>query len=190
MLSPDSKAIACLPSDRNSTHRPTQIPGTDSNLFLRHQFEIAMRRAPARPRLSGFDRALMVWMTRARPELLDLAQVVKPETILRWHRVGFTVTRMFPMPEAHAVSVAGSPPTSIISLTGATDRAGPLGAPIARPRALTPKCHYFCLIFSDGSFSSAGCSFSSCKGAVESGSSPSSSSSSAVALKSGEPGGG
>ena len=59
------------------------------NLFLRHQLGIAIRRAPTRPRLSGFDRVLMVWMTRASPELLELAQVVKPETILRWHRAGF-----------------------------------------------------------------------------------------------------
>ncbi len=59
------------------------------NFFLRHQLGIAIRRAPTRPRLSGFDRVLMVWMTRARPELLDLSQVVKPETILRWHRAGF-----------------------------------------------------------------------------------------------------
>jgi hypothetical protein len=28
-------------------------------------------------------------MTRLMPSLLDLAQVVQPETILRWHRAGF-----------------------------------------------------------------------------------------------------
>jgi hypothetical protein len=32
---------------------------------------------------------LLVWITRIWPNLLDLAQVVKPETILRWHRSGF-----------------------------------------------------------------------------------------------------
>jgi Integrase core domain len=59
------------------------------NLFLRHQLNIALRRAPPRPRLCGMDRALLVWMTRVCPELLNLAQVVTPETILRWHRAGF-----------------------------------------------------------------------------------------------------
>lgn len=59
------------------------------NLFLRHQLNIALRRAPPRLRLSGSDRALLVWMTRNWPNLLDLAQVVQPETILRWHRSGF-----------------------------------------------------------------------------------------------------
>ena len=59
------------------------------NLFLRHQLNIALRRAPPRLRLRGSDRALLVWVTWIWPNLLDLAQVVQPETILRWHRSGF-----------------------------------------------------------------------------------------------------
>ena len=59
------------------------------NLFLRHQLNIALRRAPSRLRLRGSDRALLVWMTRLWPGLLGAAQVVQPETILRWHRAGF-----------------------------------------------------------------------------------------------------
>jgi transposase InsO family protein len=59
------------------------------NLFLRHQLSIALRRAPPRLRLRGIDRALLVWMTRLLPSLLDAAKVVQPETILRWHRAGF-----------------------------------------------------------------------------------------------------
>jgi len=59
------------------------------NLFLRHQLNIALRRAPPHLRLRGSDRALLVWMTRIWPNLRDLAQVVKPATILRWHRSGF-----------------------------------------------------------------------------------------------------
>ncbi len=56
------------------------------NLFLHHQLNIALRRAPPRLRLYGSDRALLVWMTRICPGLLDISRVVKPETILRWHR--------------------------------------------------------------------------------------------------------
>jgi hypothetical protein len=59
------------------------------NLLLRHQLTIALRRAPLRPRLFGSDRALLVWITRLWPSLLGAVQVVKPETILRWHRAGF-----------------------------------------------------------------------------------------------------
>jgi transposase InsO family protein len=61
------------------------------NLFLRHQLNIALRRAPPRLRLRGSDRALLLWMTRFWPGLLGMAQVVQPETILRWHRAGFKV---------------------------------------------------------------------------------------------------
>src|SRR6266581_8409830 len=60
------------------------------NLFLRHQLSIALRRAPPRLQVRGSDRALLVWMTRRWPTLLGAAQVVQPETILRWHRAGFT----------------------------------------------------------------------------------------------------
>src|SRR5437868_5795027 len=59
------------------------------NLFLRHQLSIALRRAPPRLRLRGSDRALLVWMTQLWPSLLGAAQVVEPETILRWHRAGW-----------------------------------------------------------------------------------------------------
>src|SRR5262245_11003198 len=49
------------------------------NLFLRHQLNIALRRAPPRLRLRGSDRALMVWLVRLWPQA---------DTILRWHRAG------------------------------------------------------------------------------------------------------
>lgn len=61
------------------------------NLFLRHQLNIALRRAPPRLRLSVIDRALLIWMTRFWPGLVGAAKVVQPETILRWHRAGFKV---------------------------------------------------------------------------------------------------
>src|SRR5262245_58592970 len=40
------------------------------NLFLRHQLNIALRRAPSRLRLHGSDRALLVWITRVWGNLL------------------------------------------------------------------------------------------------------------------------
>src|SRR5271169_1202495 len=59
------------------------------NLFLRHQLNIALRRAQPRLQLRSGDRVLLVWMVRLWPSLLGLARVVQPETILRWHRSGF-----------------------------------------------------------------------------------------------------
>src|SRR3974377_2323329 len=59
------------------------------NLFLRHQLNIALRRAPRRLRLHGSDRAVLVWLTRLWPSLIGLARVVQPDTILRVRRAGF-----------------------------------------------------------------------------------------------------
>ena len=44
------------------------------NLFLRHQLNIALRRAPPRLRLHGSDRALLVCITWIWPNLLALSQ--------------------------------------------------------------------------------------------------------------------
>src|SRR5262245_15524494 len=74
------------------------------NLFLRHQLSIALRRAPPRLRLRGSDRALMVWLTRLWPSLLGAAQVAQPETILRWHRAGFTAFWSWKSRKSNAVT--------------------------------------------------------------------------------------
>ena len=52
------------------------------NLFLRHQLNIALRRAPPRLRPQDGDRALLMWMTKLWPSLLGAIRVVKPETVL------------------------------------------------------------------------------------------------------------
>ena len=59
------------------------------NLLLRHQLNIALRRAAPCLRLRRSDRALFILMTKLWPSLLGTAKVVQPETILRWHRAGF-----------------------------------------------------------------------------------------------------
>ena len=59
------------------------------NLLLRLQLNVALRRVPARLRLRGIERALLVGLVRLWPDLIDVIQVVKPETVLRWHRAGF-----------------------------------------------------------------------------------------------------
>src|ERR1700704_491944 len=74
-----------LISHRFKSRRRLEI----ENLYLRHQLNIAMRRGPRRLRLRGADRALLVWMSWLWPNLLNLSRVVRPDTILRWHRAGF-----------------------------------------------------------------------------------------------------
>ena len=65
------------------------------NLFLRHQLNIALRRAPPRLRLHGSDRALLVWMTKLWPSLFGAAHVVQPETA-RDHRQSLLILGMDP----------------------------------------------------------------------------------------------
>ena len=59
------------------------------NLALRHQLNVLHRRAPKRPALRDFDRLLFVRLYRIAPRILDTFTIVKPETVLRWHRAGF-----------------------------------------------------------------------------------------------------
>jgi hypothetical protein len=35
------------------------------------------------------DRALFIWLYRRRPRILDAITIVRPKTVLRWHRMGF-----------------------------------------------------------------------------------------------------
>jgi hypothetical protein len=58
-------------------------------LVLRHQLNILQQRAPRRPHLRWADRALFIWLYRRCPRILDAITIVRPETVVRWHRMGF-----------------------------------------------------------------------------------------------------
>jgi len=59
------------------------------NAVLRHQLNIAQRKRSTPIRLSNFDRTFLVWLSRIFPTVLGSVQVVRPETVTRWHRQGF-----------------------------------------------------------------------------------------------------
>src|SRR5438128_2360025 len=58
-------------------------------LVLRHQLNVLQRRAPRRLHLRWADRALFIWLYRLYPRVLDAITVVRPETVVRRHRMGF-----------------------------------------------------------------------------------------------------
>src|SRR5262249_8363055 len=59
-------------------------------LILRHQLNVFRQRAPGRGlHLGGADRALFIWLYRRCPRILDAITIVRPETVVRWHRRGF-----------------------------------------------------------------------------------------------------
>src|SRR5260370_2729801 len=59
------------------------------NLALRQQINVFRRRMPKRPALNNTDRFLFVWLYQWFPSVLGAIAIVRPETIIRWHRVGF-----------------------------------------------------------------------------------------------------
>ena len=61
----------------------------EENVILRHQLMILRRRLPGRVRLTNSDRWLFVQLYRWFPSTLQALTVISPETLVRWHRVGF-----------------------------------------------------------------------------------------------------
>src|ERR1700686_597010 len=59
------------------------------NAVLRHQLIVLRRKLKGRARLTNNDRWFFVWMYRRFPTILKVVTLVQPETLVRWHRVGF-----------------------------------------------------------------------------------------------------
>jgi hypothetical protein len=59
------------------------------NLVLRKQVIVLSRKSRSRVRLQNIDRLIFVWLYRCFPAILNAITVVKPETVIRWHRRGF-----------------------------------------------------------------------------------------------------
>ena len=58
------------------------------NVVLRHQLQVALRTNPS-PRLRSEDRILWVWLSRLWPGWRQHLVIVRPESVLRWHRQGW-----------------------------------------------------------------------------------------------------
>jgi len=58
------------------------------NLALRHQIGVLQRTARKRPRLTPADRLLWVGLSRIWSDWRSALAIVKPETVVAWHRAG------------------------------------------------------------------------------------------------------
>jgi hypothetical protein len=58
-------------------------------LVLRQQLNVLRRQVSKRPQLNNADRFLLVWLYRWFPSILGAIAILRPETIIRWHREGF-----------------------------------------------------------------------------------------------------
>jgi type II secretory pathway pseudopilin PulG len=59
------------------------------NAALRHQLIALRRRVRARAQLTNSDRWFFVQVYRWFPSILQVLTIIRPETLVRWHRAGF-----------------------------------------------------------------------------------------------------
>jgi hypothetical protein len=55
-------------------------------LVLRHQLNVLRRKAPKRVAFNSIDRWVFAGLYRLAPGVLDALKILKPETVIRWHR--------------------------------------------------------------------------------------------------------
>ena len=55
-------------------------------LFLRHQINIQRRHLPQRQTFNLLDRLIFTGLHRLAPKVLHALAILKPETVIKWHR--------------------------------------------------------------------------------------------------------
>ena len=59
------------------------------NAALRHQLIVLRCKVPGRVRLTNSDRWFFIQLYRWFPSILNVLTIIRPETLVRWHRAGF-----------------------------------------------------------------------------------------------------
>src|ERR1700730_7735735 len=59
------------------------------NAVLRQQLNVLRRRPNGRVQLTNNDRWFFIQLYRWFPSILQVLTIVRPETLVRWHRAGF-----------------------------------------------------------------------------------------------------
>ena len=59
------------------------------NATLRHQLVVLRRKLKGRAHLTNNDRWFFVQLYRWFPSILQVLAIIRPETLVRWHRAGF-----------------------------------------------------------------------------------------------------
>src|ERR1700752_4968323 len=59
------------------------------NAALRHQLMVLRRRLQGRVRLTNHDRWFFIQLYRWFPSILKVLTIIRPDTLVRWHRAGF-----------------------------------------------------------------------------------------------------
>src|SRR5476651_1283397 len=59
------------------------------NAVLRHQLIVLRRKVQGRVQLTSNDRWFLIQLYRWFPSILNVLTIIRPETLVRWHRAGF-----------------------------------------------------------------------------------------------------
>ena len=59
------------------------------NAVLRHQLNVLRRKLRGRVQLTSSDRWFFIQLYRWFPSILQVLTIIRPETLVRWHRAGF-----------------------------------------------------------------------------------------------------
>ena len=62
------------------------------NAVLRHQLIVLRRKVQGRVRLTNNDRWFLIQLYRWFPSILNVLTIIRPETLVRWHRPAFAIT--------------------------------------------------------------------------------------------------
>src|SRR5471032_453395 len=84
MIAPIRFVLAVLASPFKSKSRLAA-----ENAAIRHQLIVLRRKMRGRAWLTNNDRWFFIQMYRWFPSILQVLTIIRPETLVRWHRAGF-----------------------------------------------------------------------------------------------------
>src|SRR6201987_3497086 len=68
---------------------PFEVRLEGENATLRHQLMVLRRKVKGRACLTNNDRWFFVQLYRWFPSILPALMIIRPDTLVRWHRAGF-----------------------------------------------------------------------------------------------------
>src|SRR5258708_10738242 len=96
-------------------------------LVLRHQLNVLRRKSPKRLAFGNVDRLVFAGLYRLAPGVLEALKILKPQTVIRWHRAAFRAYRRW---KSRPHGARPKPPTAVRQLIRDMSIANPLwGAP-------------------------------------------------------------
>src|SRR5712692_4967671 len=96
-------------------------------LVLRHQLNVLRRKSPKRVALNSIDRLLLVGLYRLAPGVLDALKIIRPETLMCWHRAGFRAYWRWKSSDGHTGSADRTTIALAERMCGEAHRIDPAG---------------------------------------------------------------